>query len=358
MQSEFVFMGDQRWASCHASTICELENGDLVVAWYAGSRGEAPEGASDSVILGSRMSVGQGWSPYRVWVNVVNRAVGNPKLFVGPDKNLWLIAPVNYGNWCKGGTRLFVKRSCDGGDNWTDLEILCDTPGILGKNKPLRLKSGVWLIPVENECSCQPAFLRSEDSGISWDLVMVPTEDTKVIQPSIVQLSDGSLLAYARSWEGFIYEMRSADEGKTWSVPKPLSIPNNNSGIDMVGLNSGNLVLVFNRSGLGRRYRADGQRAWGPRNPLNVVMSIDEGKRWLYELELEPLADGETYAYPDNLAEIRIPSKGEYSYPSVIQGSDESIHIVYTYQRIAIKHVVLSEEELSAVNIKEHSQLK
>jgi len=340
LESQFVFQGDDRWPSCHASTICQLPGGGFAAAWFAGPK----EGSSDSVILGSKKE-GEAWSPPQVWVDVAHKAAGNPKLFRGKGDDVRLVAPVNYGEWCGGGSRLFLKRSFDEGESWTDLEILWDEPGILGKNRPLKLEGGRWILPVNDEVAWRPAFLRSEDYGESWELIEVPPGEKRVIQPTLVELSDGSLLAYARSWEGHIYKMYSTDKGESWSTPEPTSLPNNNSGIDMTGLDSGNLVLAFNERGLGQGFREDGRREWGPRNPLVLALSTDEGASWPYRVQLEG-AKEEGKSYPQDLTEVSAPSQDEYSYPTVIEDAAGLIHVVYTYERRAIKHVALSEEEL------------
>lgn len=367
MDSTFVFKGDQRFPSSHAGSLCELPNGDLLAAWYAGSQESAP----DSVILGSRLPKGKmNWLDPVVWVDVPGHAAGNPRVFIGPDGAVWLIAPINYGHWCDGGTRLFLKRSYDRGQTWTDLEIFTSRRRILGKNKPLHiLAPDVWIIPVEYEGLGDVAFMRSANRGRSWTIVDRPGEGAYLDQPTVVQLGNGELLAYLRSWEGFIYETRSFDLGLTWSKPVPTALPNPNSGIDMVRTSAGKLVLVYNPTGLGadgnlfgrstqveripvheareilrrvgdyelgRMIRGSeatkdehdgGYLAWGPRSPLALGVSDDEGKTWMMSIILED-------------------QPGEYSYPAVIQAADGTIHGVYTYQRRAMKYFRVDEQEL------------
>ena len=63
----------------------------------------------------------------------------------------------------------------------------------------------------------------------------------------------------------------------------------------------------------------------GKRSPLNVAVSQD-GKSWEAALVLED-------------------ESGEYSYPSVIQAKDGKVHIVYTWKRDKVKHVVVDPEK-------------
>jgi len=78
----------------------------------------------------------------------------------------------------------------------------------------------------------------------------------------------------------------------------------------------------------------------GPRRPVSIALSVDEGKTWSYVRDVEvgrpelgpPEADG------------RGPSREEYSYPSVMQTSDGMIHVSYTFRRETIKTVSFNED--------------
>jgi len=106
----------------------------------------------------------------------------------------------------------------------------------------------------------------------------------------------------------------SPDGGLSWTAAKLTSLPNPNSGIDAIKLKDNRLLLVYNRS------RTE-------RTPLNVALSEDDGLTWKDFLTLES-------------------GPGEYSYPAVIQTSDERVHITYTYLRKQIKHVTFWTSEV------------
>lgn len=58
----------------------------------------------------------------------------------------------------------------------------------------------------------------------------------------------GNLLAFFRDRKGkWIYTSTSTDDGRTWpKEPTQTKLPNNNSGIQVIVLANGKLVLVFN----------------------------------------------------------------------------------------------------------------
>ena len=299
-----------------------------------------PEGSPDQVIIGSRFSsASNSWKEAEVWVNVPHRASGNPRIFLSPSgTETWLVVPITYGVWCGTDTYLFLKRSYDYGRSWQDLELLTVEKGLNGKNKPL-IKNECILLPVEEVATWKPRFLRSEDGGETWTTIKVPEAEplVRVIQPSVVELSDGTLLAYMRSQEQYIYRTYSKDGGATWSAPEPTQLPNNNSGIDMTRLASGNIALVYNPTNLSNNRelinsalpidQMPGFSTWGPRTPLSISLSTNEGETWNHTLDLEK-------------------GRGFFSYPAIIQSHDGTIHVTYTHQRTAIKHVVLTEDEV------------
>jgi predicted neuraminidase len=207
-----------------------------------------------------------------------------------------------------------VRTSADGGVTWGDARKLPD--GIIGpaKNKPVQLANGTIVSPSSTESGDTPPkwqvrFERSSDRGKTWTSVAPPdAPDVNAIQPTLLQLGDGTLDALVRTQSTRIFETKSADGGATWSALTPTDLPNPNSGIDGVVLRDGRRLLVFNRSET-------------ERTPLNIAVSAD-GKTWtdLLVLEKDP---------------------GEYSYPAVIQTRDGMVHITYTWKRRRIKHVVV-----------------
>jgi predicted neuraminidase len=301
---EFIFTAAP-FASAHASTIVQLRDGDLLVAWFGGSA----EGKPDVAIWCSRRASGRWTAPVEL-VREPNIACYNPVLFYNKEGRLWFyykFGPQPSG-WSAGR-----RWSSDDGKTWSAVEHL--PAGLYGpiRAKPLLLPDGTIVsgTSVESYRSWACWIERSTDGGVSWTKIgpitlKSPTEG--IIQPSVVSLGGKRLVFYARSTAqtGRICFSESADAGLTWSQARPLDLPNPNSGIDAVALRDGRVVLVYNNS-------------THDRTPLNVALSTD-GKQFRIfgTLEAEP---------------------GEYSYPAIIQGKDGDLHVTYTWKRQRIRYV-------------------
>jgi predicted neuraminidase len=326
LTDEFIYE-KAPYPECHASTIAETSKKGLIAAWFGGTKERNP----DVCIWVSRLVNGK-------WTEAVNVANGiqndtlrypcwNPVLFQVPGGELLLFYKIgpSPAKW-KG----YMKTSADGGITWSAQKALPE--GILGpiKNKPVWLKDGTILSPSSTEGNgWQVHFEASKDQGKTWTLIG-PINDGKelnAIQPSVLFHQDGSLQALCRSQNRAILTTWSKDNGQTWSPLEKTSLPNNNSGTDAVTLKDGRQLLVYNH------VLPPGKQTKGARTPLNVSVSKD-GINWYAAAILEdsPIS--------------------QYSYPSVIQTSDGLVHIVYTWRRQRIKHVVIDPKKLDLKEIK------
>jgi len=324
---EFIYQIDSaKTPQCHASTIVETNSG-LVAAWFAGSE----EGNPDVGILVARHD-GTKWLES---VEVVNGTEGeekdypcwNPVLFQPKEGPLMLFYKVgpNPRDWWG-----MLVTSEDDGKAWSkprklgNDEILGSNSNLIGpvKNKPIQLKDGSILCPSSTEHDgWRVHFELTKDLGKTWQ-VIGPINDGKefsAIQPSILTYPDRKMQVLCRSRQSVITQSWSEDNGKTWSRMIATELPNPNAGTDAVTLRDGRQLLVYNHTVRGGPFPSG-------RNMLNVAIS-NNGKDWKPVLTLER-------------------AKGEYSYPAVIQASDGRVHIMYTYKRQSVKHVILNPKQI------------
>jgi predicted neuraminidase len=315
LQSECIFETPS-FSACHASTIVELENGYLMAAWFGGSY----EGCDDVCIYTATCKNGQWESPQKTAVGQIDAltrvACWNPVLFKADNKLLYLFYKVgpNPREWWG-----MVKTSTDDGKTWSNETRLPD--GFLGpiRNKPVQLANRTIICPSSTESidgKWRVHIELTNDSLTKWENVPVDTAGTfDAIQPTLLIHKNGALQMLCRSKQNCIVQSWSYNNGYSWDSLRCLEIPNPNSGIDAVSLSNGQFLLVYNPLFHGSNW-------FNGRNVLNVAISGD-GLNWHDFVTLEDDPDG------------------EYSYPAIIQTSDEKIHITYTANRKNIKHVVL-----------------
>ena len=301
-------------------------------AWFGGTK----EGATDVAIYGAKLHNGN-WSPPQELARADGVPCWNPVLFHTRDGRLWLYYKFGLKPTSWLGAR---KWSSNEGKTWSAEERL--PAGILGpiKDKPLVLPNGVIVSGSSVESSNWAAWIeRSEDNGATWTkfgpIVILGSADVPdekaiaamraeihpvgdhypprdktvgIIQPSVVWLSGHHLRFYARSQtrSRLIAVADSIDDGKTWSQPHFIALPNPNSGIDAVHLSDGRVVLIFNNSFAGR-------------TPLDLAISTDAEHFKIFKI----LEDG----------------PGEYSYPAITQARNGDLLITYTWRRETIKFI-------------------
>ena len=309
---DFVFGKDRPFAQCHASTVVQTADGALMTAWFGGTKEKDP----DVSIWVSRFENGKWSAPIRA-ARVQECAHWNPVLFtdaegathlffkVGPEIPYW---------------QTYWMSTTDNGLTWTAPKEL--VPGDKGgrgpvKNKPIILSDGSWLAPASTELGGWKPFAdRSTDHGATWTRSADFQRDNSVlpgvgaIQPTFWESPKGCVHALLRTGAGRVWRADSRDFGQTWSPVYATPLPNNDSGLDLLRHDDGRLYLVYNPVG----------KNWGPRTPLDLAVSHDDGNTWttLAHLEDDP-----------NL-------ESEYSYPAIVR-TREGIAICYTYNRDTVR---------------------
>ena len=327
--------------SCHASCALPLENGHVLAAWFGGSREHA-----DDVGIYLAEKDERGFSQPRLMAASLEPH-WNPVLFAYPDGKIQLFYKIGREicDW-----RTYSRISRDMGKTWSDEKELVpgDSSGGRGpvRNKPLLLKEGRVIAPASVERGLWTCFMDiSDDGGETWvrgseieargtahlrdgmkrwheermkarklglpfDESAVPEEyrhGRGVIQPALWEDESG-LHALLRSGEGAVYRTDSADRGLTWCEAYPTALPSNNSGIDLVKAPDGALLLAYNPVG----------QSFGPRSPISLAVSRDQGQTW------EKLCDLES-------------ESAEFSYPSLAMRGN-ALYLTYTWKRVNIAY--------------------
>ena len=302
---EFIVEPGSIWPSAHAASIVELPGGTLLASWFAGSR----EGAPDTAIWTAERS-GAGWSAPTKVIDTQGFSDGNSVLWLDGegDLRIWYVTMEGRG-WASCPVR--ERRSPDGGGTWRPDSYIRREPGWMVRNEPVSW-NGLLLMPMYDERDWTSFVLVSQGGGQSWAESERLQAKVGIIQPTLAELRDGRLLMFMRTTAGVIDRSHSADDsGLRWTTPQPTSLPNPNSAVDLIRLQSGALLLVYNPMKRGR-------------SPLRVALSYDDGSSW------DTWRDLETEA-------------GEFSYPTTIQASDGLIHVLYTWRRQTIAHACFEE---------------
>ena len=202
-----------------------------------------------------------------------------------------------------------MRTSCDDAATWSR-PILCSPPPgyfCVNNDRVIQLSSGRLVVPAACHRSKRRGrrpdemavsfdqrgiamFFISDDGGRSWreslDWWACPVRNgTGLQEPGAVEHRDGSLYAWCRTDLGCQYEMRSRDDGDTWSPPRPSPFMSPASPLSMKRIPAtGDLLAVWNdHSGrlapAARKDRGYTSSSWG-RTPLVAAVSADEGKTW------------------------------------------------------------------------------
>ncbi len=351
---------------CHASSLVECPDGSLLTCWFYGS-GERT--ADDVLIQGARRKKGESaWSPVFLMADTPNFPDCNPVLQIDRKGRLrlyWITVLAHGWEHSLLKVRTATDYLTEGPPKWSWQDTILLNPGpgfterIESGFKELNIEEGIWseyapeystmlleaakdpvktqtgwmtrihpltlpsgriLLPLYSDGFNAGLMAISDDDGDTW-YPSSPIAGLGPIQPTLARKKDGTLVAYLRdsgSAPNRVLRSESKDEGLTWSTAVDTEIPNPGSSLEVVVLQDGRWLMVFNDTEKGR-------------HQLAVALSDDEGKTWKWKRHLE--------ATP--------PNHDSFAYPSVLQAREGKIHATYSYtinKEKSIKHVEFNVE--------------
>lgn len=352
----------------HASSMVVLPDNNILIVWFEGN-GERT--ADDVRIMGSRLEKGKNrWEEPFLMADTPNIPDCNPVLFLNAKNQLFLVwIAVQANKWEQSILRYKISSNYQNPGppvwEWQDnillkpndsfaIEVekkLKDLPeltagwagyapkydemiiqsskdpvkrsfGWMTRIKPLILENGKIILPLYSDGFNFSLMAISEDHGQSWR-PSSPLVGRGPIQPAIVKKKNGDIIALLRDSgdePSGVQKSESQDQGETWTAATKTDIPNTAS-VELLVLKDGRWAFVGNDQTDGR-YR------------LSLYISDNEGKTWNNKYFLEN---------DESL-------KKSYSYPCLIQSSDENIHISYSFHeekmKKSIKYIVLNPDKI------------
>lgn len=316
----------------HVASMTELPNGTLAATWYAGSGEVQPD---VKIYFATQAPGAFLWSLPQVIMTREQasrdlhrfiKALGNALIFSEPDGTLRLLyVTISMGKWS--GSMLNLTSSHDVGKTWETSRRLILSPFFnlseLVKNSPLPLLGGGWAVPIYQEFLGkfpELLWLLPNQKGSLSPIKSRIAGGCSFFQPSLAAVSKDDALIFCRDYfsTGKISMAHSRDAGRLWSHPEPTSLPNHDSGIASLRLPNGWLLLAFNDS-------------MTSRDTLRLALSQNEGSTW------------------KRIATIAEEPRGDFSYPYFLQTHDGAIHLLYSWKRRHIHHVVFNEAWLKSL---------
>lgn len=312
----------------HPCMFDQLDNGDLYVVYYGG----AGEYEGDTAVYGFRKPAGSDtWTDPQIIADTPGLSEGNAVVWQAPDGKVWLFYLTRYGDtWST--SRIKYKTSNDGGVTWSDPRLLSFEEGLMVRAHPIVLEDGDYLLPIYHETGhdteqvgpdSTSLFVRYDPDTGAWSETNRVRSRLGNIQPAVARVDSDFLVAYSRRGggygpleDGFLVRSESRDGGRTWSPGVDSQFPNPNAATDLIRLENGHLLLVYNDNNQGQRM------------PLTVAISTNGDRSWDYRRDI-------------------VTGEGTAAYPTAVQTDDGKIHVMYTsHRRRQINHLVFDESAI------------
>ncbi len=200
----------------------------------------------------------------------------------------------------------WISVSADEGRPWSEPRKMTAQENVHTRSRGLDLGDGTWLLPwadaEHGENTATYVSIYDPSSGAINEVQVTPTGRREMADEiAVTRAADGTLVALIRSpSEPTLWQVSSADLGRTWTTPVSSGIPSQFTPCDLLTLRDGRIVCSF---------------SFRERRNERVVVSRDHGASWDIESSVDVFAGTESVG-------------GDRSYPASVQLDDNAIGTV------------------------------
>ena len=306
----------------HSSNVIELNNGDLLISWFAGTR----EGHKDVGIYTQRFSQNsQSWQPIvkvtdakqsSIELDRYIKKVGNAVITKIEDSHLMMFyVSVSVGGWAT--SQINIKHSFDNGRSWEKATRLVTSPffniSTLVRAHPIKnTHNEIWL-PAYYELAKTSSLVIKIDSNNRIQFTQSIPAPSETLAPVFLQNEEHDIHVIARPKPaGNLHSSEIMLNSKKISFHNnQLDFKNPNASIDAIVITQNLWLMAYNP-------------LQHKRSQLGLAISVDQGKSWIHKKWIETELIGIS------------GRDSEYSYPSLILKQDGSIALTYTHNRTSI----------------------
>ena len=201
---------------------------------------------------------------------------------------------------CTKTRRLAIRYSDDDGHTWSEVRLIrpLNDPDFTGMSvmRMCETEAGTWLLGShEGDWSYRPLMtrqyiLRSEDQGQSWELLPDARHGgwhaggfNRMDELRPIDLGGGEVYSMARTPEGHLWNLRSHDDGCTWTDPQPTPLIHPDAPPMLFKLSNGDLAAFHHNRHHDLDYTGlsgDKEALMGDRSEIWVAISKDGGRTW------------------------------------------------------------------------------